>query len=129
MANGLARLKTRADFLRVAAKGRRAVQPGFILQVAPGPAEHDGGELVRVGLTASKKVGNAVARNRAKRRLRALAAEVLTRSGSPGTDYVIVARSTTGDRAYAELVVDLEAALRQLGRGSRQHRPRRAEET
>ena len=116
MASGLVRLKTRADFLRVAAIGRRAVRAGFILQAAPRPSENDGGEAVRVGFTASRKVGNAVIRNRAKRRLRAVAAEVLTRSGKPGTDYVIVARSTTGDRAYADLVADLETALRQVGR-------------
>ncbi len=87
-----------------------------MLQAARCPAEDDGGEAIRVGFTASRKVGNAVIRNRAKRRLRAVAAEVLTRSGKPGTDYVIVARSTTGDRAYADLVVDLETALRQVGR-------------
>jgi ribonuclease P protein component len=116
MASGLVRLKNRADFLRVAAKRRRAVRAGFILQAARCPAEDDGGEAIRVGFTASRKVGNAVIRNRAKRRLRAVAAEVLTRNGKPGTDYVIVARSTIGDRAYADLVVDLETALRQVGR-------------
>ena len=132
MASGLARLKTRADFLRVAARGRRAVRAGFILQAAPRPAEdraEDRSEAtVRVGFTASRKVGNAVVRNRAKRRLRAVAGEVLTRSGKPGTDYVIVARSVTGDRPYTELVADLETALRQIERRSSEGRPRRGEE-
>ena len=123
MTAGLVRLKTRADFVRVAAGRIRAVRPAFIVQAAPQPiGEHSGGS-VRVGFTASRKVGNAVVRNRAKRRLRAIAAEVLPRQGRPGTDYVIVARATSSERRYAELVADLEVALRQLERhktGSRQ---------
>lgn len=128
MASGLVRLKTRADFVYVAARGRRAVRQALILQAALRLGENDGGETVRVGFTASRRVGNAVIRNRAKRRLRAAAGEVLTRSGRPGTDYVIIARSVTGARPYAELVADLETALRQVDRGSRAGRPRRAEE-
>jgi ribonuclease P protein component len=123
MTAGLATLKTRADFLRVAARRRRAVRTGFILQAAPQPIEAGGGEAVRVGFTASRKVGNAVIRNRAKRRLRAAAAEVLPRQGRPGTDYVIVARAATGERAYVELVTDLESALRQLDRHRKEGRP------
>ena len=115
MASGLVRLKTRADFVRVAARGRRAVRPGFILQAAARPVETESG-TVRIGFTASRKVGNAVVRNRAKRRLRAAAAEVLPRNGRPGTDYVIVARATASERPYVELVADLETALRQLDR-------------
>ena len=78
---------------------------------------------MRVGFTASRRVGNAVTRNRAKRRLRAAAAEVLPRQGRPGTDYVIVARGATGERGYRELVTDLETALRQLDRHQRAGRP------
>ncbi|MGC2414460.1 MAG: ribonuclease P protein component, partial [Stellaceae bacterium] len=87
-ASGLVRLKTRADFLRVAAGRRRTAKPGLVLQAAPNPRARDGVEAVRIGFTASRKVGNAVVRNRAKRRLRAAAAEVLVRDGRPGTDYV-----------------------------------------
>ena len=115
MAIGLVRLKTRADFLRVAAGRRRAVRPGLLLQAAPCPVA-GGREAVRVGFTASRKVGNAVLRNRAKRRLRAAAAEVLRRDGRPGTDYVLIARAATGERPYPQLVGDLEAALRQVDR-------------
>lgn len=114
MAKGLARLKTRADFLRVAAGRRRAVREGLLLQAAPAPHDSANGNAVRVGFTASRKVGNAVVRNRAKRRLRAVAAEVLARDGRPGTDYVLVARAGTGERPYAELVGDLAAALRRI---------------
>ncbi len=99
------------------------MRPGFILQAAPRPIEADGGETVRVGFTASRKVGNAVIRNRAKRRLRAAASEVLPRQGRPGTDYVIVARAATGERAYTELVTDLETALRQIDRHEKAGRP------
>lgn len=128
MASGLARLKTRADFLRVAATRRRAVRPGFVLQAAPQPPESAAREAVRVGFTASRRVGNAVVRNRAKRRLRAVAAEVLARGGRPGTDYVLIARAATGERAYAELVGDLQSALRQIDRRGGDERPRRGEE-
>jgi ribonuclease P protein component len=116
MANGLVRLKARADFLRVAAARRRVVRSGFLLQAAPNPGGSADGEAVRVGFTASRKVGNAVVRNRAKRRLRAVAAEVLARHGRKGTDYVLIARAGAGERPYAELVGDLEAALRRIDR-------------
>jgi ribonuclease P protein component len=116
MASGLVRLKTRADFLRVAASRRWAVRPGLLLQAAAQPSGAGGGEVVRVGFTASRKVGNAVVRNRAKRRLRAAAAEVLVREGRPGTDYVLIARAGTGERRYADLVGDLAGALRQVSR-------------
>jgi ribonuclease P protein component len=110
----LIRLKTRGDFLRVAAGRTRAVRTGLILQAAPRP--DDGAAALRVGFTASKRVGNAVARNRAKRRLRAAAASVLPLHGKRGTDYVLIARAGTGGRIYAELRADLEGALRQLAR-------------
>jgi ribonuclease P protein component len=128
MSSGLARLKTRADFLRVAAGRRRAVRPGLVLQAAPHPPGKSGVEAVWVGFTASRKVGNAVLRNRAKRRLRAAAAEVLARDGRPGTDYVLIARAGTGERPYTELIGDLEAALRQIDRPGGPVRARRGAE-
>lgn len=138
MAHGLARLKKRADFLRVAGARRSAARPGLVLQAAAQPTaigptgiEPTGietGAAMRIGFTASRRVGNAVTRNRAKRRLRAAAAEVLRRDGRPGTDYVLIARAGTGARAYAELVGDLRSALRQLDRRDAS-RPRREEES
>ena len=132
MTADLARLKTRADFVRVAAGRRRAVRATFVLQAASRPTGDFSGGSVAVGFTASRKVGNAVVRNRAKRRLRAIAAEVLPRMGRPGTDYVLIARAMPSEQAYAELVADLEAALRQLdrrkGNGGSPGRPRTAEE-
>jgi ribonuclease P protein component len=110
--------------LRVAAARRRAVRPGLVLQAAACPPGNDGVAAVRVGFTASRKVGNAVLRNRAKRRLRAAATAVLARNGRQGTDYVLIARAGTGGRPYAELVADLEAALRQVDRRSPEARAR-----
>src|SRR5436190_17927717 len=128
MTAGLVRLKTRADFVRVAAGRSRAVRPAFIVQAAPQPAGDDNSGVVRVGFTASRKVGNAVVRNRAKRRLRAIASAVLARNARPDTDYVLIARAETTMRDYPELVGDLEGALRQVHRPERNSRPLRREE-
>jgi ribonuclease P protein component len=117
MTSRLVRLKTRSDFLRVAAGRARAVRPGLIVQAAPRHGETE--SALRVGFTASRRVGNAVARNRAKRRLRAVAASVLPVKGKVGTDYVLIARAGTGERLYADLQKDLEGALRQLARTPR----------
>ena len=73
---------------------------------------------MRVGFTASRKVGNAVIRNRAKRRLRAAAAAILPTLGKPGTDYVLIARSGTAARPYAALLADLETGLRRIERST-----------
>ena len=69
---------------------------------------------IRLGITASRKVGNAVARNRARRRLREVAWLVLPASAAPAQDYVLVGRAATLQRPFAMLVADLEAALQRL---------------
>lgn len=111
----LPRLKRRREFLAVAGSGERAVAPGLILQ-AGRPAGDDASDAQgpRVGFTASRKVGNAVARNRARRRLRAASEAVLKPHGVGGRDYVLVARQATVDRPFAELVEDLAGALKRL---------------
>jgi len=81
-----------------------------------------------VGFTASRKVGNAVTRNRAKRRLRSAAASILLGKGKPGTDYVLIARTSTVDRPYHALVADLETALRRVKSPAQKSRPRAAEQ-
>jgi ribonuclease P protein component len=118
MPSTLGRLKQRKDFLRIAGGRRKWVAPGFILQTLPAIAPERAGaqaEGRRVGFTASKKVGNAVARNRAKRRLRALVHDVMRHHAAAGHDFVLIARGGTGERPYAALIADLEAGLKRLG--------------
>ncbi len=103
-------LKKRSEFLRVAASRRKAVEPGLILQV--GRKTGNGSGELRVGFTASRKVGNAVERNRAKRRLRALVRKIMTLEAEPGRDYVLVARRAILLRPYPLLEQDLRRALK-----------------
>ena len=106
-------MRNRPDFLRCAS-ARRQGTAGFMVQAR---ARDDGQTLIRVGFTASKKIGNAVARNRAKRRLRALVRAVLPALGRAGWDYVIVAKPTaTIARDFAALTADLTSALTALHR-------------
>ncbi len=130
------RLKTRPQFLKVAAARRKWVTPGLVLQAArrhpgddraapdvrPDAAKADRGQEdrgqedreeaeVRVGFTVTRKVGNAVERNRVKRRLRAAAAEVFAEHGLAGTDYVVIGRAATLTRPYDALRRDLEQAI------------------
>jgi ribonuclease P protein component len=111
----LERLKRRVDFLRIADGRRKWVTPGLILQMLARAPGGDAGAAIRVGFTATRKIGNAVVRNRARRRLRAAAASVMARHAAAGFDYVLIARAETPARPYAALVGDLEAALRRLG--------------
>lgn len=110
MAVPVGRLLRRADFLRVAATRRKWSTPGMVVQAADNP----GTDLVRVGFTVTKKIGNAVVRNRARRRLRAAAAAVLPDRATPGQDYVLIGRADTTTRPYPALLADLGQALERL---------------
>jgi len=107
----LASIPSRAGFLAARDSGIKAVAAGFVLQAVPTSRDD-----WRLGLTASKKTGNAVRRNRARRRLRALARTELAGRARAGTDYVIIARHTTADRPWRDLVSDLDKALGHLHR-------------
>ncbi len=111
MTRHLVRLKRRAEFLRVAATRKKYVTPGFILQVRAQGTQ----SALRVGFTVSRKVGNAVKRNRAKRRLRALVAEILPLHARGGFDLVFIGRRTTLKRPWLKLVRDLLSALDKMG--------------
>ncbi|CUI31740.1 ribonuclease P [Cognatishimia activa] len=77
--------------------------------------ETDDPDAVRVGFTCSKKVGNAVARNHAKRRMREVARAILTTRGKPGWDYVLIGRAeTTAERPFEDLKGDLIFALKKV---------------
>ena len=108
---GIATLRRRPEFLAVAASGRKWAAPGLILQMG---LPRESSAPARYGLTASSKVGGAVVRNRARRRLRALAVEILPHHAA-ARDYVLIARSTTATRAFSDLRQDLVTALRKLG--------------
>lgn len=120
MARPIARLKRRAEFLRVAQDSRKWVTPGLILQASPtamgrGGASRGAEGGIRVGFTASRKVGKAVARNRVRRRLRAVAEQVMPLQAKGDYDYVVIGRRQTLTRPFHALVEDLETALRRLG--------------
>jgi len=98
----------------VAAVRRKWAAPGLILQAAPQPepvSEETRPEEIRVGFTASRKVGNAVKRNRARRRLKALVREMIATGANPGLDLVLIARPATVDRPFDELRRDLTQSL------------------
>ncbi len=110
----VATLRKRADFLR-AASARRAGMPAGLLQARLRADEPVSPLLVRVGFTCSKKVGNAVARNRAKRRLREIARLVLPLHGKPGWDYVLIGRAdATATHDFKAMQEDLIRALERV---------------
>ena len=115
LAAPLEKLRARSDYI-AAAKAKHVSTTGFVLQArkrvetsAPQP---------RYGITCSKKVGNAVARNRAKRRLRALANSVLPLLGRDGWDYVLIGRAqATVNQPFDMLLENLRFALKKLHQG------------
>jgi ribonuclease P protein component len=117
------RLKRRREFLAVAATGRRWVTPAFVLQVGPRATAGRDAEI-GLGFTASRRVGNAVARNRARRRLAEAARKVLPGAGVPGYDYVLVARPVVLTCPFDRLLSDLTTAFaRVIRQGQRAGRP------
>lgn len=104
--------KKRKDFLRVA-KGAYIATHNMVLQAAPSLSETND---IMVGYTATKKIGNAVIRNKSKRRLRAVVAAVLQKYALPRTDYVFIARNTTADCNFQELLRDTVYAIKKINK-------------
>lgn len=107
------RIRVRRDFLRAAKSGDKWVTPGLIVQAGVSPNVGDEASM-RVGFTVSKKVGNAVKRNRVRRRLRAAADRVLPADGRPGRDYVVIGRKAALKRPFSDLVRDLRTAVHKV---------------
>lgn len=134
----LAVIRKRADFV-AANHGVRVARPGFVLLVKPGlvtdgpvaagDAVASGGAIpdrARFGVTVTRKIGNAVARNRMKRRFRALLRDILPHQGVAGADHVLIGREGGIERDFAQLRAELEAALTRIaaGKGDPPRRPR-----
>nr|WP_187353261.1 ribonuclease P protein component [Komagataeibacter melomenusus] len=105
------RLKKRAEFLRVAAKGRKAPMPGLVLQAL----ERDDADAARFGFTVTKKVGNSVVRNRVRRRLREVVRILGRERALEGVDIVVIGRSGTRGRRFESLLADYRKALSKAG--------------
>ena len=104
------RLKSRPQFL-AAAKGVSEARGAVVVQRLD---RADGEATVRLGFTATRKVGGAVVRNRAKRRLREAARVLAPELARPGSDYVFIARMGTADRPWERLLDDVKSALTRL---------------
>ncbi len=105
------RLKRRAEFLRVAARGRKAAVHGLVLQAMP----REDALPARIGFTVTKKVGNSVVRNRTRRRLREAARLLLRQRVVVGVDLVVIGRDATRFRPFDDLMGDLDRALTKAG--------------
>jgi ribonuclease P protein component len=105
------RLKRRAEFLRAAAKGRKAPTPGLVLQAL----SRNDSAPARLGFTVTKKVGNAVTRNRTRRRLKEAARLVLAEQNLAGVDLVLIGRDGTAKRDFGTLQNDFRRALARAG--------------
>lgn len=113
-------LTKRSDFL-AANRGLRIARPGFVLLARPNE-----GAGLRFGITVTKKIGNAVVRNRMKRRFRALVRELLPAQGLPDHDHVLIGREGGVERDFARLREELVMALGRArdGKGDPPRRPK-----
>ena len=108
-------LKNRSDFLRVAKQNKKWISSSMVVQISPSLYnKHQQISDIRVGFTASKKVGNAVLRNKAKRRLREVVRHVMTTEGKENYDYVIIARDVATLNPFNQLIRDMKWSLKRL---------------
>ena len=108
---GYSVIKKRSDFL-AANRGKRYATPGFVLLVRD---RQDDNPAIRLGITITKKVGNAVIRNRMRRRFRALAQEMLADKGKAGADHILIGRDSGIERDIDALRADMVKALGKIG--------------
>lgn len=108
-------IKNRRDFLAATARGKKCVTSAFILQKVTRDARHpvNAGEA-RIGYTVTKKMGNAVARNRIKRRLREAWKRAAPQRAEAGCDYVLIARNKAMTCDFSELVREMEFAFSRI---------------
>ena len=113
-------IRKRADFL-AANRGLRVARPGFVLLARP-----NDGQGKRFGITVTKKIGNAVVRNRMKRRFRELLRDALPVEGLADHDHILIGRAGGVERDFAQLRTELSAALERAasGKGDRPRPPR-----
>ena len=115
-------LVKRSDFVRLSAKGRRVGCETLVIQALEIPTQipshllPDAQNAVRTGFTVTKKQGNAVLRNRVKRRLRAAVRETFPAHAQAGMDYVLIGKTTTATCAYTLILRDMKYALRRLAK-------------
>ena len=111
----ITRLKRRRDFVSITRRGQKWATSGLVLQShRRRDVETTSRNGIRVGFTVTKKVGNAVIRNRTRRRLKAVAGDVIATHGQDLFDYVLIGRAGTLKRPYALLVSDLKTAMQRL---------------
>ncbi len=111
--NPIQRLVRRSEYLKVARARKYVATKGLILQFETKDLKVDG-SAPRVGYTVSKKVGNAVIRNRARRRLKSVVNDVLNSSIELPLDLVLIGKANTLQRTYDELLEDLRFALKNV---------------
>ncbi|MDT0509229.1 ribonuclease P protein component [Novosphingobium sp. MMS21-SN21R] len=112
----IATIRKRADFV-AANRGIRVARPGFVLLVNRDVVPESAGADLRFGVTVTKKIGNAVVRNRMKRRFRALLREALPLAGIAGADHVMIGREGGVERDFAALREELAVALARAAEG------------
>ena len=111
MTHSVETIKRRSDFLRVSRSCQSNAAPGLVLQASFNSRYPN---KIRIGFTATRRIGGSVKRNRARRRLRAAVERVMPHHAAIGYDYVLVARIVTIDRPFESLIQDLETALKRL---------------
>jgi len=107
-------IKRRSDFLAATAQGRKFITGTFILQMRLRPEGHPAGPAARFGFTVTKKMGNAVVRNRIKRRLREAVRHAALKRVKDGHDYVLISRHKALDCPFTDLLRDMEFAFSRI---------------